>query len=477
MEHLSSSTGSVGEKRPFSPHTMNRRHFLQTAALSLAGLVAACGGTVAEQKQQRVLIVGAGMAGLAAAKTLQQAGYDVLVLEGRSRLGGRIWTSREWEDAPLDLGASWIHGVEGNPLTALAEASQARTVATSYDRWRGYDSNGRLLTAQQEQQLDQLARQVEDVLAEAQDADDDQGVETAVKAALDWQNRSDEEKKQLDFILNSTLEQEYGGSTEVLSTYWYDDGEEFEGDDVLFPDGYHALIEHLAEGVAVELNQVVQRIEWGEGETAVYTDTDTFSGAAVICTLPLGVLQAGSVSFTPALPAAHQEAIDALQMGLLNKCYLRFPAPFWPTEADWLEYVPAAKGEWAEWVSLARPTGQPILLGFNAADFGREIEAWSDEEIVDSAMETLRTIFGNDIPDPTDYQITRWASDPFAFGSYTFNALGSTPEMRQQLAESVGSRLFFAGEATSRPYFGTVHGAYLSGVRAAEEVVAYLGGP
>lgn len=454
---------------------MNRRHFLQTTTLSLAGLLAAaCGGTVAEPKQQRVLIVGAGMAGLAAAKTLQQAGYEVLVLEGRDRLGGRIWTSREWADAPIDLGASWIHGTEGNPLTALAEESQARTVATSYDSGEIYDSNGRLFTTKQEQQLDQLLEEVEDAIAEAQDADGDEGVETAVKAALDWQNRSREEQKQIDFLLNSTLEQEYGGSTEELSTYWYDDGEEFEGEDVLFPDGYHTLIDYLADGIAVKLNQVVHKIAWGEGETAVYTDTDTFTGAAIICTLPLGVLQAGTVTFTPALPAAHLEAIDALQMGLLNKCYLRFPTAFWPTEADWLEYVPTAKGEWAEWVSLARPTGQPILLGFNAADFGREIEAWSDEEIVSSAMDTLRTIFGDDIPDPTAYQITRWASDPFAFGSYTFNPLGSTPEMREQLAESVGNRLFFAGEATSRPYFGTVHGAYLSGVRAAEAVDEYL---
>ena len=450
---------------------MNRRHFLQTTTLTLAGLLAAaCGGTVAEPKPQRVLVVGAGIAGLTAAKTLRQAGYEVLVLEGRDRLGGRIWTSRAWADVAMDLGASWIHGTEGNPLTVVAEESKARTAATSYDSGEIYDSNGRLFTAKQERQLEQLTAQVEETIAEAQDAEEDESVETAVKAALDWENLSQEEQKQLDFVLNSTLEQEYGGSTAELSTYWFDAGEEFGGDDVLFPDGYDALIKHLAEGITVKLNQNVHRIAWGEGETAVYTDTDNFTGDAIICTLPLGVLQAGTVSFTPALPNAHQEAIDALQMGLLNKCFLRFPTAFWPTDVDWLEYVPTAKGQWAEWVSFARPTRQPILLGFNAADFGREIETWRDEEIVESAMATLRTIFGEQIPDPTDYQITRWNADPFAYGSYSFNALGSTPEMRDQLAHSVDSRLFFAGEATSRSYFGTVHGAYLSGVRAAEEV-------
>lgn len=111
-------------------------------------------------------------------------------------------------------------------------------------------------------------------------------------------------------------------------------------------------------------------------------------------------------------------------------------------------------------------------MGFNAADFGREIEAWTDAAIVGSAMQTLRRIFGRHIPEPLDVQITRWAADPFAYGSYSFNALGSTPSMRDDLARSVGRRLFFAGEATERRYFGTVHGAYLSGLRAAQEVMA-----
>ena len=158
-------------------------------------------------------------------------------------------------------------------------------------------------------------------------------------------------------------------------------------------------------------------------------------------------------------------------MGVLNKCYLRFPEVFWPEEYDWLEYIPEQHGQWVEWVSFARPTGKPILLGFNAADMGRAIEAWDDRTIVESAMATLKTIFGPKIPQPEAWQITRWQADPFACGSYSFNALGATPAMREQLAQSVADRLFFAGEATSREYFGTVHGAYLSGIKAAEAVL------
>ncbi|MFM8394870.1 MAG: FAD-dependent oxidoreductase, partial [Acidobacteriota bacterium] len=95
-----------------------------------------------------------------------------------------------------------------------------------------------------------------------------------------------------------------------------------------------------------------------------------------------------------------------------------------------------------------------------------------DTEIVGSAMATLRIMFGENIPDPVDYQITRWASDPYAMGSYSFNAVGSVPLMRTELARSVSNRLFFAGEASDRSYFGTAHGAYLSGLRAAGEVMS-----
>jgi monoamine oxidase len=113
----------------------------------------------------------------------------------------------------------------------------------------------------------------------------------------------------------------------------------------------------------------------------------------------------------------------------------------------------------------------PVLLGFNAADHGRKIEGWTDEQIVASAMRTLRTLFGRNVPAPLDYQITRWASDPFARGAYSFNALGSTPRMRDHLAQHLNGKVFFAGEATERKHYGTVHGPYQSGLRAAQEII------
>ncbi len=110
-------------------------------------------------------------------------------------------------------------------------------------------------------------------------------------------------------------------------------------------------------------------------------------------------------------------------------------------------------------------------MAFNAAAFGTAIEAWTDAEIVDAGMARLRTIFGNGIPNPSDFQITRWSSNPFTRGSYSFMTVGSDPSMRDALAGNINGKVFFAGEATSREYASTVHGAYLSGLRAAGEIM------
>lgn len=239
----------------------------------------------------------------------------------------------------------------------------------------------------------------------------------------------------------------------------------------MFAQGFNVITEYLASNLKIERGQVVKAVQWHQSPVRVLTQKSEFLADYVVVTLPLGVLKANNVRFTPALPANKQQSIAKLGMGVLNKCYLRFSDAFWPADVDWLEYIPARHGEWTEWVSFKRVANKPILLGFNAADRGRAIEAWSDKQIVASAMKTLRTFYGNEIPEPIDYQITRWATDPFAFGSYSFNPVGATPKMRKILAASLGNRVFFAGEASERDYFGTAHGAYLSGVRAAHEIL------
>lgn len=422
---------------------------------------------------QRVIVIGAGMAGLAAAQRLAQRGIKPLVLEARDRIGGRLWTSNKWPDAPMDLGASWIHGVDGNPITALAQTVGAKMATTRYESAIGYGPQGQVLSDAQETQIERLDKAITQALKAAQKRDDDQSIQTVIEKALNWAKLSLEERRLVRFILNGKLEQEYAGSIGELSAHWYDDAAAFKGDDALFLAGYGAIAGHLAQGLDIKTNSLVRQIEWKKEKdrVSVTTDSATYVAEKVLVTLPLGVLKRSAAMFKPALPAQKQKAIEALKMGVLNKCYLRFPKVFWQAKYDWMEYVAPNAGEWVEWVSFARPTGLPILLGFNAANVGQSVEALSDEKIVASAMQTLRTIFGRNTPDPIDYQITRWSSDPFAGGSYSFNPVGAVPEMRDHLAKSLDDVLYFAGEAASRQYFGTVHGAYLSGVKAADEIL------
>ena len=143
-------------------------------------------------------------------------------------------------------------------------------------------------------------------------------------------------------------------------------------------------------------------------EVSVRATHQVFTADRVLITLSLGVLQRQEPRFVPDLPEGKLEAISKLGMGVINKCYLRFPHAFWPDDVDWLGYIPEHHGAWTEWVSLQRAMQWPVLLGYNAADHGRDMEAWTDEMIVSSAMATLKTIFGNHIPQPVDHQITRW---------------------------------------------------------------------
>jgi monoamine oxidase len=393
------------------------------------------------------------------------------VLEARNRIGGRIWTSTQWADTPLDFGATWIHGTHGNPITVLADKIGANRLVTRYSNSIRYNTSGNPISSSEEQRMDDLREAVYQQLQNAQAQDTDTSIRVAISSLHNPFDASSEEYQFINFIVNSDMEQEYAGSAHDLSAYWYDSASEFSGEDAFFAEGYQVITEYLSNSLDIKLGQEVKQVHWQQlSEVRVITQNASITADHVIVTVPLGVLKTENIQFLPPLPPEKQNAINSLGMGVLNKCYLRFQTHFWPDDVDWIEYISADHGKWTEWISFKNAVDKPILLGFNAADQGKEIESWTDQQIVASAMETLKIIFGDAIPDPVGYQITRWASDPFALGSYSYNAVGSTPGMREVLAAPLNKQVHFAGEATERNYYATAHGAYLSGLRAAREI-------
>lgn len=460
---------------------MKRRDFLKV--VSAWGAAALLNGCVLNNENTEesamtnsgsvdVIVVGAGVSGLAAARQLQEAGIRVVVLEGRDRIGGRVWTDRTWADAPLDMGASWIHGIRGNPIAALADEMDIPTVATDYDNMAVYDYDGRELSDEELEDLDEwVAEVLEDAAAFGEELNDDIALQAGVNRVLAEEALTAEDERQINYALNTLIEHEYANDISRMSLWYWDEDEDLPGDDVVFPGGYDWLVQALAAGLDIRLNQVVTQVVYDETGVRVVTREGEFAAARAIITLPLGVLQKGTVQFEPPLPSKKQAAIQQFGFGVLNKLYLRFPGVFWDEEADLLGYIATNKGEWAEYLNIYKVTGQPILLCFNAGEYGLAIEKMDDGAVVAAAMHVLRTLYGSHIPDPTGYLITRWGSDPFAYGSYSSPGIGASNEDRDILAEAVGEQLFFAGEATIPDYAATVHGAYLSGQRAAAEIL------
>ena len=343
----------------------------------------------------RVVVVGAGMAGLGAARALHDLGYHVTVVEGRDRRGGRTFTDDSL-GLPLDLGASWIHGVDGNPLSALAdELGVARGPATDWDNEIEHAPDGAELTDALYAAADEALDAVLAYAAEqSEQREEDAPLRDVLEEALADLDLDHDVEVVTRHYLNTSIEHEYAGSLERLSTWWWDEGEGYPGDDELLLGGYVGLVDGLADGLDVRTGTAVQRIASGDDGVVVDSDDTSFEADHVVVTLPLGVLKAGTVAFEPPLPDDKATAIERLGMGLLDKVYLRFPEVFWDAEADAIGWAsPDADGRWAEWLNVAKVTGEPVLLGFNAAAYAEQLEVRADEDVVADAMAVLRTIY------------------------------------------------------------------------------------
>lgn len=445
----------------------SRRALLPALAFALLQAVTACGAgspstSAPASPQPRVLVIGAGLAGLSAAQHLHQNGWtEVTVLEARGEIGGRTRSPTTLGPA-LDIGASWLHGIGDHPLHDRALELGLDTHRTDYDSAMLHTPGG-IADAQTTARVEAYA----EALARAIDWAD--GDDTIAEVASELPARhADALPRPLRNSVIADYEEEFAASAALLPVKAVREGDELVGDDVLLASGYAPLVADLARGLEIQLDTVVSAIDYRETDIQVTTSRGVLAADKVIVTVPLGVLQAGAIAFTPPLPADKQLAIRSLGSGLLNKLYLRFPEVFWDTSFQIAHYAHADKGRWVSWYDLSRLTGEPVLLGFNTGDAAVAVEQLDDAATVDDAMAVLRAMYGDDIPDPDGRIITRWGKDPFARGSYSYLARAADSRLRDALAAEVERRLYFAGEATDRANPATTQGAYHSGLRAAQ---------
>ena len=430
------------------------------------GLTAACApNRPPAPDTESVLVVGAGMAGLAAARALTDAGWPVRIIEARDRIGGRVHTIRDW-GVPLEMGASWIHGVKNNPLLELAHNAQAQLVPTDYHSW------AELAVDPQLQPLGYHQTDWRKFVESARDQVDGGSLGAAVNAAANDEELSHSDRAQLAFYLVTEIEDEYAANVDQLSAMTFDEGRYTGGAQDVITTGYDALPRLVADGLRIELNTPVTAVARRDDSVVVRASDRSFEGPAAIVTVPLGVLKAGAIGFDPPLPEAHAHAMSALGFGVLSKTYFRFDERNWQAENAFHLYLGAAPGAWAQWFTLPSSAG-PIVLAFNAGECGRSIESSSAADLIAGAMPAARQLFGADIA-ALEVRTSNWTTDPYARGAYSFHAPGSGLDDRRRLQEPIGDRLYLAGEAVGADNPATVHGALLSGRYAAAQLMKRL---
>jgi monoamine oxidase len=401
-----------------------------------------------------VAVVGGGAAGIAAARRLGDASIRCLLIEARSRLGGRAWTISDASGAAIDLGCGWLHSADRNPWCEVAR-TQGRTIDKTPPPWRRTSFPVGFPIADQAEFFEAAAAfyaRADEAAEQAIDAP----AATLLKPGDRW-----------NALINAISTYANGAELDHVSVRdlaRYDDS----GVNWRVVEGYGTTIAGYAEGLSVVLDCPVRRIDHGGKRLRIDTEKGVITADQVIVTLPSAVLADDESLFAPALPEKTRAA-KGLPLGLDDKLFLLLD------NAQEFEKDSRLFGRTDRTATGAyhfRPFGRPQIEAYFGGTLARELEAGGEQAFFAFAASELVDLLGHAFAQRLKpIRVHSWGADPFSRGSYS-HALPGAAEYRSLLAAAVDDRLFFAGEASSSNDFSTAHGAFLTGVRAAEEVIA-----
>lgn len=445
---------------------LSRRHLMKMAAAGLLlPLPAGANGA-----GKTGVVIGAGIAGLSAAQILTAEKATAIVIEARDRVGGRVVTDRTWADCPADLGASWIHGVDENPITEIARDARLRMIRTPYSSVAVRHADGAPAGDDEMAAADALMLALDDLTWKAGANCIDPGLDFLAFARTSVPDLFKAAGPLAGLAINAVIEASWGADAARLSACRVGDDDGFGGDDVMLTDGYDAVPLHLARTLDVRLGVTARAVRFTPKGVRVETSAGPIEADFCVVTVPLTVLKRGDIGFEPGLPETHAGPISRIGEGMLAKTFLRFPGPFWDDALFIGRIAPPSDG-FFEFVNLDRLHGAPVLLSLAAGDFARTVDGMADADLAATLGEALRGLYGSSVPMPTGIVRAAWSLDPLAGLAYSAPMLGMYDSDRAWLAEPIDRRLIFAGEAVSAQYPATAHGACLSGVNAAQRIV------
>ena len=407
-----------------------------------------------------IIIIGAGSAGLSAARAAMEQGLTFTLVEASHRIGGRAYTEEIAPGQPFDLGCHWMHSASLNPFVAIADR-----LGFAYSRDSGWTDDvhrhGSFLDEAQERDLEAYLDATETAI-EAAAQHGDPAVSDVIDLASPWSAFH-----AYWFSLGSSCDIDQTGARDVAA---YNDTDE----DWPVLDGYGSLVAAWARGIPVTLNAAARRVTLTRDGVAVDTPRGTVTGRSVLVTVSTNVLASGSIAFEPALPAWKETAIRELPLGVHNRIAMLLDGIPGEFREHGHATVLAGSHDVPMGIALG-PYGSSYAVGVTGGRFGAWLERAGQKASVECLAEHLKAAWGSRIARHfTDRVIvTAWQGDPWTLGSYSAATPGNAHQ-REELARPVGERIFFAGEATTAEFHATCHGAWLSGRRAVGEIASAL---